>query len=260
MKCVNSWTRAGWILLPFASLVFAGCGGAGGSTSSTGGSIVAGPETFVEAIEVTTTFNGTPRILDPLNLEVNQRVQFQLVTYSGTTRTVLPTSGWRTSDAAFAFGTLGDDSGLFQAGNQVTGTTYYAGVRFNGTDYFTPYQIKPRQGVVVGRIVDGTTGTPVRGVTLEFYDAAGVRVGTVAQPFSGTFRASVPTNAAAFSVIADTMPASYRRVFSFDGLGFRTGDPGCNASLPTLGLTPVNIGDISLTPRTAAEPDLTGCS
>jgi hypothetical protein len=173
---------------------------------------------------------------------------------------VLPATGWRTSDAAFAFGTLGDDSGLFQAGNQVTSTTYFAGVRFGDRDYFAPYQIKPRQSVVLGRIVDETTGNPVRGVTLEFFDAAGVRVGTVAQPFAGTFRASVPSNAASYSVIADTIPAQYRRVFSADGLGFRTGDPGCNASLPTLGLTPVNIGDISLTPRTAAEPDLTGCS
>ncbi len=258
--------RASFAVTTLAALFLAGCGGnnGGGAAGGGGGLPTAGPLTFVEAVlapgGVAPSDPAAFVVVDPLNVQVGQIIKYQLATYSTTgVRTVLPVTEWRNSDETSAFGQIGTDSGLYEAGNVVTTTTEFIGTRYNGVDYFAAYQIKPAQASVQGQVVDSSTGQPIRGAAIEFYDASGVLIGTVRQPFQGNFRASLPLNAATFTINSDTLPTNYRRVFSFEGNGFRTGDPGCYASSPTFSLGNNSFGTVFVPKTSEPEPDLTGC-
>jgi len=243
------------------------CGGAGegSSTSGGGGNPVAGPNTVVEAVlapgGIIPADPAAYVYVDPLNIQVGQNVVFQLASYSTSgARVILPTTSWRNSDDSSTFGRLGESTGLYQAGTQETTETQFVGTRYNGVDYFGAYAVKPVQGTITGMIVDQSSGQPLRGVRVEFYDNSGVRVGTVTQPVQGQFRASVPLSATQFTLSSDSIPASHRRSFLADGLGFRTDDPNCYGFLNTLVLGNNTMPTISVPRTTDAEPDLTGCS
>jgi hypothetical protein len=257
--------RVNVVVMGVTAAFLLACGGAGeGSSTSGGGNPVAGPNTVVEAVLAPGgVLPGDPSAyvyVDPLNIQVSQNVVFQLASYNGNVRTVLPGTQWRSSDDSGSFGSLGDVTGLYQAGNIVTTTSLFMGTRYDGVDYYAAYKINPAQGVIVGQIVDDSTGLPLRGVRLEFFNDIGVRVGSVSQPFQGQFRASVPTNASQFTVTSDSLPSGYQRVYTFDGRGYRNDDPGCNSSLPTVLVSGISIGQIRIPTNTSPEPTLDGCS
>lgn len=258
--------RVTWSAAALLAVGIAGCGGDSGTSASGGGGLPgASAQTFVEAViapgGTAPSDPSTYIYQDALNMEVGQTVQFQLASYDASgKRTVLPTSGWRTSDALNVYGSLAENSGLFSGGPATTPSTYFVGVRYAGKDYYSAYQLKVRQATVSGRVVNSVTGTEIRGVIVEFYDATETLVGRVAQPFKGAFRASVPLNAKKMQILSESVAGTYRRAFTFGGRAYRVGDPACTAMIPITLVTGVNaIGDLQVVPKTAAEPALDGC-
>jgi hypothetical protein len=229
------------------ALAIIGCGGSGNDSSSTSGSTGGTPANtpVVEAVlaqdGVVPTDPATFVAQDPLNIQVEQQIAFQLVSYDTSgNRTVLPTSGWRSSDTASSYGSLADNSGLFVAGTRATTTTLYVGIRYAGTDYYAPYVIKPRQATVSGQIVDELTSKITKEVSIVFYDKDGFITGRVKQPYNGFFRGSVPLNSTTFTVDSDSLPnvpgkpLTYQRFFRYNGKTYATGDDFCRAPLPVL--------------------------
>jgi len=210
-------------------------------------------------------------VQDPLNIETNQNVKFQLVSYdSAGNRRVLPAESWRTNDTGSVYGQLGTNSGLLIVGSRTTDEELTVEAVYQGRTYTTAYRVRPRQATLRGQVLDSTTGKPIRGASVEFYNSAGTIVGRVRQPFQGFFRASVPLNAAFFQVRSESLPAAFRRAFRFEGLNYEAGSDFCRAPLPAL-----SFGDNLLTsnpdegqpdesairiiPRSQAEPTLDGC-
>jgi hypothetical protein len=248
-------------------LFLTGCAGSGGGSGDGSGSglPVAGPDTVIEAVVAPGgSIPADPAAYvyqDTQNIEVNQTVQFQLVSYEGTTRKVLPATEWQTSDTSSAYGTLGINSGLYIAGPVSTPSSFFVGVRYRDKDYFVPYSVKPRQATVIGRILNADTGIAVRSASIEFYNPEGLLVGKAKQPNSGPFRASVPLNATTMVVISESIPSAFRKQYTVNGLGYQAGDITCSTPLPVLGVGNNTLdSDILLQPKTAPEVDLTGCS
>jgi len=248
--------------------ILIGCAGQGndsGGPGSTGGLPTPSADTVVEAIVAPGgSVPSDPAAYvyqDPQNIEANQTVQFQLASYdSAGKRTILPASDWLTSDTSSSYGTLGLNSGLYIAGAVPTVAPFFVGASYLGKSYFAPYSVKPRQATLVAKVVNSSDGSPVRGVTMEFFDSDGVLVGKVQQPNVGTFRASVPLNAKKMLVVSETIPSKFRKIFLFNSLGYQAGDVSCAVTLPTLTVGNNNLdSNILLVPKTAAEPDLTGC-
>lgn len=250
-----------------AGLLLAGCGGSSSSSSGGGGGTVTvdPSRTFVEAVlapgGVVPTDPSAFIFQDALNIEVNQNVAFQLATYTTSgERRVLTVEGWRSSDTTNSFGTLAENSGLYLAGTSAMPSPGFIGVRFQGNEYFSSYRIRPRQATITGQIVSSGGGA-LRGTGIEFYDATQTVVGKVSQPFSGNFRASVPLNTESFLLLGETIPAGFRRVYVFNGKGYRAGDITCRVPIDSsLVLGNNNLASaITLVPNSEPEPDLDGC-
>jgi len=257
----------GFMAFSLAAILI-GCAGQGndsGSTGSTGGLPTPSADTVVEAIVAPGgSIPSDPASYvyqDPQNIEANQTVQFQLASYdSAGKRTILPATDWSSSDTSSSYGSLGLNSGLYIAGSVPTVAPFFVGTSYLGKKYYAPYSVKPRQATLVASVVNSADGKTVRGVMLEFYDSDGVLVGKVQQPNVGVFRASVPLNAKKMLVISESIPSSFRKVFEYNSLGYQAGDISCSVTLPTLTVGTNNLdSNILLVPKTAPEPDLTGC-
>ena len=258
-----------------AALAFAiyGCGGSGTGTggSTTGGDVPPPGTPVVEAVQapggIVPSDPATFVAQDPLNIETNQQLAFQLVAYAPTgERVVLSADNWRSSDTASAYGRLAANSGLFAAGNQATTSILYAGVRYQGVDYYTAYSVKPHQATITGQILTAAGGSPAKGVGILFYDASGTVTGRTSQPWRGSFRASVPVNTVAFQIDSDTLPnipgqpQAYQRFFTFNTLVYATSNDFCRPPLSSLNVGTNSLGgSITLISASAPPASETGC-
>ncbi len=222
-------------------IALCGCGGSGLTTGPVAPAASTLGTPRVEAI-IPASASGTLIVQDADNLEVGQAVQFQLVAYDAAgVRVVLTPDYFKSSDTADVFGKLGENSGSYTTGANITTTKLYVAAGYKGTDYSISYQIRPRQARLTGQVVDGTTGLPILGAGVNFYNDAGQIVGSVTMPFQGFFHASVPLSTTRFQVVSDSLPATYWRSFTFNGLRYDAGSDDCRATLPAL-----NIGDNAL--------------
>ncbi|RYG45092.1 hypothetical protein EON79_13420 [bacterium] len=231
----------------FGLILAIGCGGAGGSSSTgstdgtvdgttngtvdgttTGDPVLPTPNANV-GIEAVNVAEGNPDApllyVDPLNVEVLQTVQFQLVDY-GTdgSRRVLPTSSWSISAEADAFASIAPTSGRLISGRSGSTNQFEVITRYLGVDYRAPFKVNPRQANLFTSVVN-EAGDVVRGVTLEFFNGEGLTVGRSKQPVSGTLYASVPLGTTSFTVVTDdSLPEGYADLFVFDGVTYTAGD------------------------------------
>lgn len=197
-------------------------------------------------------------IQDPRNFQVSEQYVFQLVGTKGGKRVILPAT-FRSSDNGGQFGTVAVNSGLFTATDTPTSAAQTMFASYNGNDYQTPYEVKVRQARLIGKVLD-TSSNPVSGVIVKFFSVDGAFVGQVTSASDGTYRASVPTSAAKFTLTGSSVPLSDHRVFTYGTDGFRIDDVDCLASLPSVSLGSQTVPTIVLTPTSESEPAITGCS
>jgi len=225
-------------LAALVALTIVGCGGdgpssGGGDTTPTGPTL--GPVTQIEAVlAIDRQAPADPNdyvYQDPLDLQTSSNVIFQLVTYkTDGTRVVLPATNWNSDDDDAFYGTLGATSGLFTSRDRVTTNPQTVSIRYNGVVYSARYMVKPQQATLLGKVVD-EAGNPVRDVTLVFFNSSGEQTGTVRQPSSGYFYASLPLNTVSFQVLSSTVPTkklddsptNFTKEFTFDGATYVAG-------------------------------------
>ncbi|HSI73732.1 MAG TPA: hypothetical protein VK934_11210 [Fimbriimonas sp.] len=201
-------------------------------------------------------------VQDPRNIQTGEQYWFQLVRYNELGQREIISDGvtWQLSDPRYA--ELGENSGLFLAGNNATQTNQFAFAFYGGTRYEARYEVNPRQVRLIGIVLQEGTNQPIPGVELFFFDNFGTLVGQTASSYDGTFRASVPTNTVSFSPTVESIPTTFFQSFVFDMLRYSVGYPQCKAPLPALEVgTMVLQEPIYLTPRVAGQPtpDPTGC-
>jgi len=198
---------------------------------------------------------------DPLNFQIGENFIFQLVAYDQTTgeRVILPAT-FASSDIVGAYGQLGENSGSFDASNTATADNQTMFANYNGHHYEVQFAVRPRQARVVGKILAAGTNAPIAGIQLLFYTNSGQFVGQVTSAADGTYRASVPTSAFEFTVEGNTIAPSNWREFTYNSLTFDASNPDCRATLPALQQGTQTLGSIYITPRTSAQPPLSGCS
>jgi len=207
---------------------------------------------------------------DPNNIQANEQVVFQLVNYTtdgsgNLIRNILPATAFITSDTAGTYGSLSSASGVYVAGPSKSNGTLYCTAIYNGVNYTTPYAVQVDQVRLLGTVLaEGTNAAQLAGAKLHFYDGTGSLVGTVTVQYDGSFRASVPTTASTFTIIADTVPTTFYASYNYLSLQYDAGVSGCYAPLPT-GLaigTSSLAGTIYVTPRITGQdaPPSTGCT
>jgi len=204
-------------------------------------------------------------IQDPTNIQCNEQVVFQVVTYSADgTRNILPAT-FATSDAAGTYGNLATNTGDFLAGNSSTSSPLSVSGTVNGASYSAFYDIKVDQVRLLGQVLaQGTNANQLAGSLIQFFNATGGLVDTVTVASNGTFRASVPTVATSFTIVPDTLPATFYHSFNYLGLQYDSGVVSCFAPLPTgLSAGTVSLPNvIYVSPRVSGQgtPPSTGCS
>jgi hypothetical protein len=178
---------------------------------------------------------------DPLNFQIGDQVQFQLASYSNGVRTVLPATGWTSTDTGGLSGTLAYDSGDFNMNGAQSQAPQTVTVAYNGALYTAQYDVNPRRARVRGRLLDHLTNAPIANVEIDFYGPSSSgsvqQVGTVITQFDGTFQVSVPaiSNSAGnltteFTINNATIPEAsgtfpgYQRWFLYLGTLYPTGD------------------------------------
>jgi len=198
---------------------------------------------------------------DPLNFQIGENFVFQLVAYDNVTgeRVVLPAT-FRSNDNTGVYGVLGQNSGTFEASNAATADNQTLFASYKGLNYQTQFAVRPRQSRIVGKVLTSDTNTGVAGVELLFYTNSGLFAGKVTTAPDGTYRASVPNSASEYTVNGNTIPSSQWREFTYNSLTFDASNADCRATLPALAEGTIVLGSIFLTPRTAEQPALTGCS
>lgn len=250
------------------ALVVSGCGGGGsssnGSTGPTGNTNVPPDDATIEAIlapnNVIPTDPSQYQVEDPLDLVVNQEVEFQLVSYdSNGNRTVYGNVQWSSTDTG-TYGSLSSDTGLYQIGTRQTPSSLSVKALCGGKAFYTPYNIRPEEAYLQGQILDSVTNKPLRNATIQFYDGNGTIVGTVRQPFQGNFRATLPLSAANYEVLVDSVPTGYWPDYEVNGLHYQGGNDLCRPTIQGL----VNGSDnanltVYLVPKSQAEPSDDGC-
>ena len=199
------------------ALALAACGGNGNggnrdNTTDTS-SLGATGDLRVEAVLTNPNLDPDYIYQDPLNIQANDNVTFQLVSYSGSgdsvTRNVVPTQAsvdggvtFTTTDTTSVGGSLSITDGLFTAANTDSGTRQYIlTANYQGNAYNVQYRVNPRlnQARVRGRVVD-ENGGGVYNALVEFYEPRNpmdttsrqILVSRVRTAIDGTFRASVP--------------------------------------------------------------------
>lgn len=154
---------------------------------------------------------------DPMNIRTSEQVQFQLVGYTATRQRVLLTAeSWRTDDSTNTFGVISGNTGLYTASSRQSPFAQVVTARYDGKDFSTTYQIRPRQARIIGSVLNRVTKLPLQGTSLYFYDNNGTYVGSTTTAYDGSFRASVPTNVARFQVVNDSLPLDVFRLMRFD--------------------------------------------
>lgn len=210
-------------------------------------------------------------IQDPTNIQCNEQLVFQLVNYSADgTRNIIPAT-FTSSDTGGLYGNLSGNTGVYLAGNSPTPppspTTGSLSVTAtaDGQTYSTFYNIKVDQVRLIGSVsAPGATQSQLNQILVEFFNASGGLVDTVTVATDGTFRASVPTVATSFTVVADTIPSAFYQSYSYGGNQYTAGLVTCFAGLPTGLIAGATVlpSTVSITPRVAGQgtPTPTGCS
>lgn len=219
-----------FLLVVFILAIACGGGGGSNSTTNTTTSTTTGGTTKAEAV-----LAGNPsQIIDPLNIQVGETIQFEVVHYTAANvRSVLASSNWTTTDNGASVGTL-SPSGVLTASASSPGTFTATGTS-GGSNFSINYLVKPIQALVSGTMLD-SNGDPVSGVSIVFYTAGGTPVGRVKTASNGTFRASVPTTATKFNLDPTTMSFDkYFKSFVFSSKRYSALiATSCAAPLPPL--------------------------
>ena len=218
-------------------------------------------------------------VADPTNIQTGEQYTFQLVYYTGSQPNIVRniiSSGvtWASSDTSQTYGNLAANTGNFIAGQTTTTSPLFVTATYKGTTYTATYAVNIRQARLLGTVVSQGTNLPVPGAQVQFYtnlSGAFQLSDTVTAGYDGSIRASVPTNATLFTIIADTLPSGFYQSFSYTGTEYTAGQVDCLAPLTTNGdltdaTTGLIIGTTSLqapllvAPTSAALPAPTGCS
>ncbi|MFZ4506508.1 MAG: hypothetical protein ACOYON_02280 [Fimbriimonas sp.] len=239
-------------------VLLGGCGGSSLTNSDTGTGTLTGRE--IEAV-YSSRANGDP--VDPENIEFGETVQFRVVAYTSTGAKVIESPGlWKTSDLLGAYGTLAGNSGLFLAGDKQTAAAQIVYTEVDGQTVSAYYRVNPRQVRLSGNLLNADTSAGVPKIQIEFFDNAGVKVGQVKTGANGKFLASIPTTAESFQITDESVPTSYYRSFTYNGVRYDTGRFQCRVTIPVYDSGPKFLPfDILLTPKAPdAKPDPDGCT
>lgn len=209
MKHGHAWA------IGLLALTLSACGGSHHHDDSSTVVTTTGPgltsDYRIEAVLSDTTLDPDYIYQDPLDLQVLDNVQFQLVNYPGGTadsRHVAPTVG-STTEAAVSFATNDtlNRAGVLTSGGSFTAsgtdsgaTSYVVSATYNGNTYTTSYHTSPRLNStrVRGKVLDETNGGGVYNAEVDFYgprnsvSTRNVVLATVRTGPDGTFRATVP--------------------------------------------------------------------
>ncbi|MFZ4507480.1 MAG: hypothetical protein ACOYON_07265 [Fimbriimonas sp.] len=181
------------------------------------------------------TLDGTSTVVDLGNIQVGDKVRLSITGKDGDGNVVtLPTGAW-TTDAPSGVGNISNSNRFNAVGSSGT-STYRVQTNAAGRDHFTNLQVKPVQALVFGR-TRTTTGAVIPNVIVNFFNSAGVKVGTTRSSSDGTFRASLPTTAVTFHIDlseADPYSVAYYRQYGFGAKDYAISIPGCRAPLPAL--------------------------
>ena len=230
---------------------------------------------------------------DPMNIEAGEQMVFQLVSYQ-----VDPTTGkyvynaaglpvrkiytgvtFSNSDQSNTYGKLSANTGEFTAGATPTSASTNLEVTafYNGVTYQANYAIRIAQARLIGSVLAQGTSALVTASPLspqpqvQFFDGTGALVDTVTVQYDGTFRASVPTTTAVFTVVADTVPKEFFQAYNYISTEYTAGVIGCSGQAPVQTGLQVGINllggsitaygqPILLSPNTGGSaPGSTGC-
>ena len=256
-------------LLAMALVACGGSDGGGGSSTITDPNLGLTQDYRVEAVLTDPSIDPNYIYQDPLNLQVNDRVTFQLVYYtdSGTVRHVVPTSAdtlssltgvtFTTSAPASTAsrpspgGELSESDGQFTAPTSDTGSTTYAiTANYKGSLYPVVYRINPQNQQIRlrGRVLAQGTNVPVYNAVVDFYsprvvgDATSrpVVIATVRTAFNGTFRASIralndsdgsSVSPLTFTIRRSALPSGSGTAFVYQGARYSLTQTDCRATV-----------------------------
>jgi hypothetical protein len=170
-------------------------------------------------------------VVDPMNIQTGEEVVFQLVTYPTDSngnpilnaaglpvRNILPAT-FSSSDISGAYGVLAGGTGDYVAGSAKSSGNLAITATYQGAHFQTNYSIQVEQarilGTVLGEGLSSTSGAQLYHTKIQFYDGNGSLVDTVTVQYDGSFRASVPTTAQTFTVVPDSIPASFYQSYSY---------------------------------------------
>lgn len=258
-------------LLAVASvgLALAGCAGSGSATNV----VVADNIVTVPRVEAVVSRSGTPqvdaatgdlKVQDPRSFELNMEFTFQLVGYTASgARVVLSPDAWYSTDTTNSYGDLASNSGLFVTKSSINRDPLTITATYKGNLYAAEYDIRPREVLLTGRVVSETTKSPLKDVTINFYDASGAYTRSVNTAYNGRFRVSIPSGPVSLQIVSDSLPNDYYRSYMLSGFRYNAGSVDCRASIPAYEIGERDLGeDILVTPRVAGvpTPDPTGCT
>jgi hypothetical protein len=229
-----------WLLV-LGALMLIACGGGGpGTPDPTGGGNGGnGGSGGVGHRRIEATLVSDPSIIvDLRNIQVGEPVQLHVVSYSEQgVRTVL---GGVFGTAAPSNVATVSAAGVLQP-HSPTSQPFVVNGNFGGIVTSAQFEVKPMQAVVRGLTRLNGSGAPVPWMIVEFYNAAGTRVGLVRSAHNGTFRASVPPSATGFTVdVAASDPprpggvVTYYRQFGYGPFDYARQIANCLAPLPPL--------------------------
>jgi hypothetical protein len=239
-------------------LALLGCAGTKSEDGGGGGAAtVSDPQ--IEAVFA----NRATGEIDPENIETGEQVQFRLTAKRADGTRVQVTPGlWQTSDTNSIYGVLAANTGIFLAGERATPTAQVVYTTFQGKTYSAYYRVNPRQVRLAGNLLNQSSSAGVGGVSILFYNDAGLSVGRVRTNSDGSFLASVPVDTASFQIEDASVPSTYFRSMVYDGVRYDTGRFECRAQIPAYDPGPrILPNDILLTPKDGgAKPEPDGCN
>lgn len=241
----------------------AACGGGGGGTSgSTDGNTDGNTDgssgvTNVQIIGV----SGNSGV-GLTNLTSGSSVQLEFVGVDSTYHQIVSAgSNWSTT-APSSQATISSSGVLTIVGT--SGTFSVTGTGPNGAMSAT-VTIQPTAGATVTGLVRNINSLGIAAVDVKFYTASGALLATSTTGPNGTFRATVPTSAAGFTIDVTRADADnnsiYYRQYSYNSFDYISGTD-CLATLPTLasGTTLTLPSPIVVAARASGPPPPpTGC-